>query len=216
MLLVKARALKVSITELLTAVLIYVYADLQKESSTRLERPIKITVPVNLRTFYPSSSLRNFSLFVNPGIEPVFGEFSFEDILEEVHHFMRMNLKEKYLNAVMCKNLSSERSLVIRLMPLFIKNIALRVAYRRYGDDKITTTLSNLGVVKVPPEMADYINEFGFILGRSKYNNTCVAAASFGKTLCISFSRAIEETDVERGFFTFLIKLGIPVKIESN
>ena len=41
-------------------------------------------------------------------------------------------------------------------------------------------------------------------------------AASYGDTLYLNFTRTIAETTVEREFFTSLVKLGIPVKVESN
>lgn len=140
-----ARERHVTLTEFLVAVTILALSECQKRSSRRVERPVKVSVPINLRKYYPSKTMRNFSSFVNPGIEPRYGEFSFEEILEEVHHFMCMNVKEKYLNAIMCKNLSSEMNPALRAVPLFLKNIALNIAFRKYGDNVISATLSNLG-----------------------------------------------------------------------
>lgn len=212
----KAKEYKVSITEFLTAVLIYSYEECQKESSSRVELPVKVSVPVNMRKYYPSKTLRNFSLFVNPGIEPKYGEYSFEEIVEEVHHFIRTNVKEKYLNAIMCKNLSSESNLVLRLVPLFVKNISLSMAFRLFGESRFSTTFSNLGIVRVPKEMEPFVERFDFLLGRQRYNDNVATMVTFGDTADISFTRKIKETEIERRFFTFLVRQGLHVKLESN
>ena len=214
--LTKAKENKVSLTEFIVSVMILALAQCQKHSEERIERPVKVSVPINMRRFYPSKTMRNFSLYVNPGIEPRYGEFTFEDILEEVHHFMRMNIKEKYLNAVMCKNLSTELNPVLRVVPLFVKNIAMTIGFKLYGDSLVSSTLSNLGQIQVPKEMENEIERFDFMLGRLSNSTPTCTAISYGDTLNITWTSGLVEKDVERGFFTALVKMGIPVKIESN
>ena len=136
--------------------------------------------------------------------------------MEEVHHFIRTNVKEKYLNAIMCKNLSSESNLVLRLVPLFVKNISLSMAFRLFGESRFSTTFSNLGIVRVPKEMEPFVERFDFLLGRQRYNDNVATMVTFGDTADISFTRKIKETEIERRFFTFLVRQGLHVKLESN
>lgn len=212
----KSRSYGVSLTEFVTSIMVKAFMDCQFESKKRVLRPIKVSVPINLRNIYPSATFRNFALYVNPGIEPRYGDFTLEEIMEEIHHFMRMNNKEKYLNAIMCKNLSDEYNPFLRATPLFIKNPAMFLAFKRYGETLVSSTFSNLGAVKVPNIMADYIERFEFMLGRFMAGMPSAAAASFQDVLCITWTSGKVEKDVERRFFTTLIKLGIHVKIESN
>ncbi len=212
----KSREMGVTLTEFLTAAMIYALNECQKNAPGGRSRPVKISVPVNLRQFYPSKTLRNFSLWVTPGIEPKYGTYTFEEIVSEVHHFIKMNLKEKYLNAMLCKNLASEMNPMLRATPLFLKKIALIIAYDLYGESRFSGTFSNMGVVRVPAEMEPHIERFDFILGRSKNASTDAAGVSFGGNLYLNFSSALHEHDYEREFFTLLIRQGIPVKIESN
>ena len=214
--LAKAKGYGVSLTEFLVSVMIFSLAECQKHSSARVELPVKVSVPVNMRKYYPSKTLRNFALYVNPGIEPRYGEFTLEEIMEEVHHFMRMNLKEKYLNAMMCKNLSSELNPVLRVVPLFVKNVAMSLAFKKYGDSLVSSTLSNLGPVKVPEVMEEYIEHFDFMLGRFITSIPNATAVSYRNTLRFTWTSGMEEKEVERGFFTTLIRLGLPVRVESN
>lgn len=211
-----AKSYGATVTEFITALMIYSFMQCQSKSKTHVERPVKISVPINLRKIYPSKTLRNFALYINPGIEPRYGEFSLEEIIDDVHHFMKMNNKEKYLNAIICKNLADEMNPFTRIVPLFIKNIVMRIAFNMYGENLVSSTFSNLGIVRVPDEMSEYIERFEFVFGRFKRGMPSAAAASFKDTLCIGWSSGFAEKDVERIFFTELVKMGVHVKIESN
>lgn len=139
-----SKSYKVTVTEFITALMIYSFMQCQSESKCYVEKPVKISVPINLRKIYPSKTLRNFALYINPGIEPRYGEFTLEEIIEDVHHFMRMNNKEKYLNAIMCKNLSDEMNPITRVVPLFIKNVVMRIAFNMYGENLVSSTFQIL------------------------------------------------------------------------
>jgi hypothetical protein len=102
------------------------------------------------------------------------------------------------------------------MLPLFVKNQAINVGYKLAGPAIYTSVLSNLGVVDVPPEMAAHVETFDFLLGPSRVANVDCAVLGYNGKLKINFTRVIEEPVVERGFFTFLVKQGIPVKVESN
>lgn len=78
----KAAGLGVTVNEYLTGALCYAFYLLQKQEAPRRPKPVKISVPINMRRFYPSQTLRNFALFVNPGIEPEYGDYSFEEIVQ--------------------------------------------------------------------------------------------------------------------------------------
>ncbi len=214
----KAREKGVSLTEYLTAALILSIDALQRRSTlrTHLLKPVKICVPVNLRQVFPSRTLRNFSNYVNPGIDPRLGEYTFDETLNIVHHFMAMEVTKKLLNVKITTNVRTEQNAFLRAMPLFIKNAAMRVAYSQVGDAITSTSLSNLGVTNLPPEMAQYVKRMDFILGPLSDNRVCAAALTYNGRLRLSFTRTIREPALEREFFTRLVKLGIPVKVESN
>lgn len=210
----KAKQFNATITEYLTAVLVWSLYLHQKEHSKK-EVAIKVTIPINLRNHYPSKTLRNFSLFINPGIEPKYGDWDFDEIVSDVQHFLRLNNKEKFLNANMSANLGDEINPFIRAVPLFLKTPVLHM-YFVSGEDKYSSTISNLGEFKMPEEMKPYIERADFILGRPYIMPTNCAVASFNGIMSISFGRSIKEKDCERVFFNTLVKMGIPVKIESN
>ena len=64
-----------AVTELLCAAMMQAIADLQAEKVPRRSRrkPVKVLLPVNLRTLFPSRSLRNFASYITPEIDPARG-----------------------------------------------------------------------------------------------------------------------------------------------
>ncbi|MDD6799973.1 MAG: alcohol acetyltransferase [Firmicutes bacterium] len=214
----KAKEYNATITEYLLAHLVMSIAEIQKREPGRRKRkqPVKVCVPVNLRKFYPTKTLRNFASFVNIGISSEYGEYTFEEAVKSIHHQMGLETSEKHINARMSGNVSSEKSILIRVLPLFLKDTALKIAYALNGDRTSSTTLSNLGMVAVPEEMKPYVKKFDFLIGPLKTNHVVCACASYNGTLYFNITRNTVEPEVERLFLTSLVKNGIHVKVESN
>lgn len=211
-----AKARHVTVTELLTAALVYALHHVQRTLDPKTHKEIKVSVPVNMRSFYPSQTLRNFSLFVNVGIDPRFGEFSFEETLHQVHHSLRREVTPKNLNSLMAVNVTSERNPVLRVVPLFVKKVSLILAFGMLGERQFTSTLSNLGLVKLPEAMNPFVERFDMVLGPPRTNRIVSTVMTFNDVMTINFTRDMMESYVERLFFKQLVAMGIPVKIESN
>ncbi len=206
----------VSITEYLTGVYLYVLHGIQISEHRLRSLPVKVQVPVNLRRFHPSETLRNFSSYVNVGIDPTHGDYTLEEVLSLVHHFMRYEVTDKHLRSRVAVNIRTERNPLVRIMPLLLKNRVISLGYKLSGPAIFTSVLTNLGVVDVPPEMAAHVEMFDFNLGPSEITNTNCAVLGYNGQLRINFARVIEEPTVEHAFFTHFVRQGIPVKVESN
>ncbi len=211
-----AREHKVSITEFLVSVYLYQIYRIQQQGGFRIDDPVSISVPIDMRRFFPSQTLRNFFLFAIPGIEPAFGEYTFPEVLQAVHHFMRFTINEKYLNALMAANLGPENNRLLSLFPLPIKNLVMRLVYRMTGEASFSAIFSNLGVHHLPADMADWVDRIEVLLGPSRCNPVNCGLITTGNNVVISLTSTILETDFQRAFFRHLIKLGVPVRIESN
>ncbi len=213
-----AKARGCSITVLLVSLLVLSIQDIQSNevSHSRRLKPVKVSVPVNLRKFYPTKTLRNFSSYINVGIDSSLGEHTLDEIINQVRHTMGREITEKNLNARFSANVKAEKNAAIRAMPLPVKVPVMKAVHLLQGDRYCSTTLSNLGDIELPKEMAKWVTRIDFMLGASKGNAQSCACISYAGNLYFTCTRVIEETDLERNFFTSLIKLGIPVKIESN
>ncbi len=189
---------------------------LTEKSRRRRKLPVKVCTPVNLRQFFPSATLRNFSAFANPGIDTRLGEYTFEETLRQMQHQMGAQLNAKEYGAWMASNVNAERNPLVRAVPLPLKKQILRAAHRLQGDRFSSVTLSNLGLLRLPEELATFVDRVDFFLGRAVGKRSQAGCVSYNGRTFIDFSRNFAELDIERRFFTQLVRMGIPVKVESN
>lgn len=150
-----AHSFGVSVTEFLCAAMLKAVLNLQAEKvpHRRFRKPVKILVPVNLRGLFPSRTLRNFALFVTPEVDSRLGDYTFPELCGIVHHRMGTESTAKQMSAKIATNVSSEQVLLLKIMPLFIKNLAMKAAFDAVGERKSCLCLSNLGNVRLPESM---------------------------------------------------------------
>lgn len=211
-----AKKYNASITEYLNAVLLYALLQKQSHDFHLKLRPVRIAMPVNLRRFFPSKTLRNFITMVYPSIDPRLGEYTFEEIVTQIHHYMRYYINEKFLRGDITTNAATQRNPIIRIVPLFIKDLVVRTFYTKVQDKNSSAGLTNMGALYVPESMKPYIERFDIYMGQPFSSRTNCAIISFEDILTINFASSIVEADVERYFFRRLVQDGIHVKIESN
>lgn len=213
-----ARRYHATVTEFLVAALILSVDPIQRSQifSEKKLKPVKICVPVNLRKYYGSNTMRNFASYINPGIEPRYGEYDFAETVRLVHGQMAVETNEKLLNAKFSTNVLSEQNLFLRIAPWFLKKQAMKLVFKFKGDRQSSTTISNLGAAALPPEMGKYVSRMDFMLGPLSRNRVACACLSYRGRLIINFTRTIRNSAVERNFFTMLVKMGLHVKVESN
>lgn len=86
-------------------------------------------------------------------------------------------------------------------MPLFLKNIAMKLVYDTVGERTNCLNLSNLGDIKVPDAMRRYVTRFDFILGvQATKPNNCGVLSYNGK-LYMNFIRNTVEPVLEFQFY---------------
>ena len=211
-----AKSYQASLTEYLNAVLLYALLQKQKDDHPLHLKPVKIAMPVNLRRFFPSKTLRNFITMIYPGVDPRLGEYSFDEIVSQVHHYIRYYINEKFLRGDITTNAHTQRNPLIRITPLLIKDYVVKQFYSRIQDKSSSAGLTNMGAIRVPENMEPYIDRMDIYMGQPFSSRTNCAIVSFEDTLTINFASCIVEADVERYFFRKLVQDGIHVKIESN
>ncbi len=208
----------VSLTTFLASVMMLSIANIQNRQGKKRNRrkPVKVLIPVNLRPVFNSKTLRNFALYITPGIDTRMGDYSFEEILKIVHHHMGLENTKKQLASKIATNVQTERMFIVKILPLFIKNFVMKMVFNMVGEIKSSITLSNLGAVNLPNEMMPFVERMDFVLGpQSVCPNNC-GVISYGGKLHVSFLRTIKESTLEKEFFEVLKKLGLNIKIESN
>lgn len=207
-----------TLTVFTSAVMMMALMNLQKEKTPSLKKQkrIKLLIPINLRKLFPSDTLRNFAMYTIPEIDPRLGEYTLEEICEVIQHKMGAEFTEKHMRSVIATNVNDEKNPIVRLIPLPIKNMVMKAIFDSVGERKACLTLSNIGQVKVPDVMSEYIERFDFILGVQAAAPYNCGMLSFGDTIYINFIRNIRDAELERHFFAVLRELGLPVTVESN
>ncbi len=211
-----AKKYNATLTEYLNAVLLYALLEKQNRDRSHRLRPVRIAMPVNLRRFFPSKTLRNFITMVYPFVDPRLGDYTFEEIVEQVHNYMRYYINVKFLRGDITTNAATQRNPLIRVVPLFIKDFVVRTFYTRVQDKNSSAGLTNMGALQVPEDMKPYIERFDIYMGQPFSSRTNCAVISYEDILTVNFASSIVEADVERFFFRRLVKDGIHVTIESN
>lgn len=212
----RAKHYDASITEYLSAVLIKVILEQQMEERPYRPRPVALAVPINLRSFFPTRTLRNFMITVRPYIDPALGEYTFQEIVSQVRHYMRLHVNRQELQAAFTGKVRFARKPLLQIVPVFVKNPVMSLNYRLHGVRPYSCTYTNPGIFTVPETMETHITGIEVILGQATVPRCHCASISYGNTMEITFAGTQKETDTEREFFRFLIREGIPVRIESN
>ena len=214
----KAHGQGVTVTAYLAAVLAEAVRDRQEMDgrSVRRRKPVKITIPVNLRKTFGMDTMRNFALAVNIGFDPKLGEYSHEEICRLMYHQLASEATPQRMAGRVTTNVALQHSMLIRLIPLPLKKACMRIVYALSGESKGCLNLSNMGQIVLPEAMAEYIERFEFVIGvQYSYPNNCSVVSWNGKTY-ISMIRGIQESELERLFFSRLVELGIPVEVEND
>jgi len=213
----KAKEYGATINEFLTATLILaIYNIQQKENHPfRKKQAVKVCIPINLRKHFSSRTLRNFTSYANLGIVPTLGNYTLEETIAIIKHGMALEANKKMLTAKFSTNVASEKNLLMKMVPLYLKDPLMKMYYIMIGDRYNSTTLSNLGLVHLPDEMAKYVDRISFMIGAGLNPVSCTCV-SFGNKLCINITRTIKEPLVEKAFFKMLAGMGIHITLESN
>jgi NRPS condensation-like uncharacterized protein len=213
-----AREKKVSVNTFLTAVLMKAILNLQFDliQNPKKYKPVKVLIPINLRPIFSSRTLRNFALYTIPEIDPRLGDYSLDEIINIVHHKVGTYATKKNMSKMIETNVADERTWALRIIPLFIKNFVMKMVFNSVGEKKSCLSFSNLGEIRVPDEMKQYIDRIDFILGPQAQAPYNCSAYSYRGILNITFSRDIKEAMLENYFFRELQRLGVEVTVQSN
>ena len=204
----------VSINEYLVAAFAYsVYREYLHGMPDK--RPIRVAVPVNLRPYFNSITTKNFFTVVSAEFEPVKESYTFEEVLNLTTASLHQQINKEHLEELFSYNVSNEKLLVARAVPLFLKNIAMRYVYTSAALAN-TSTVTNIGNVKVEEDYQPYIKMFYAFLAMSKGQNIKGTICSYQDTLAFTFSSVLKDTSLQRGFFRKLSEDGLNVEIESN
>jgi len=195
-----ARRYGVTVNTLLTAVMFRSVAQISREGGNPQNRPIRLMVPVNLRRLFPSTTLRNFSYFSLPGVTEEEGLAPMDQLVANVQTQLAKLCAKDVLRAAITTNTSLDKNPLFKLIPLPVKRAILKQANLMLGSKASCMSLTNLGVLSVPPEAAVYVRDIRYMLTprtQSPYNCT---VSTYGNTCGITFSCLNNQAGLETKF----------------
>ncbi len=220
-----AKSYGCTITQLITALYFEAIQDyvlgLEGKAKKKLLGRVAMNVPVDLRQIFPSKTLKNFFITITPEIDLRLGVYTLEELIENVKNYMNLSINKKNISRYISRNVQNEKKFYIKLMPLSIKNLIMPTIYSRFGEKGFTSSISNLGIIKMPDEIKPFINKIEVLPPPSVENKIKLVMLSYGDQMVLSFdsetrARFPVNTEIEKLFFRKLRKKGIPVKLETN
>lgn len=199
---------KVTINELMLSFLFMVLS-----YSISKEGYIKIQVPVNMRKFYKSKTVRNFSLYNNISLKK--SEItSLESVIKKVKNQSQEKLSKNKINEVLVYSNKLVHSL--RFVPLFIKRPIANFIYGFIGDKASTSVLSNLGVVPLPSESLKNIKAADFVLGTTISNKVLFSLITVNDIVTLTVSKFTNNTAVENGLYNIFKENDLILRIHGS
>lgn len=197
----------------LTALLLAFMTEAAHAASDESRGDISIQVPVNMRKFCPSKTLRNFAMYCSvrtPWAEAGEAERLLPDITRQ--------LSERASETAMRGMLASTAEMVRLLgrVPLAVKRPAARIAYGFLGERAFTSTLSNLGAAKLPPEVEAHVEKLDFVLGTGERARAACAMVTLKGLALLSVTKLTDDKTFETRLLSLLEGAGVPVKLSGS
>ena len=179
------------------------------------DMPVRVAVPVNLRPYFDSVTTKNFFVMISAEFRPQNSSYTFEEVLKIVTDSINSQISKEHLEDLFSYSVSNQKNILMRPVPLFIKNLAMKAVYTQSALAN-TTTITNIGNIKVEPEYEPYITGFYSFIPMSKGQPMKGTICSYKDTLVFTFSSILADTMIQRSFFKKLVNDGVEVTIETN
>lgn len=211
----KAKEKELTITEYLAAALIL---GTIRNASKPIEDPVVIAIPVNLRRFFPSKTVRNFTIQSRIDFFPEMRrDWSFDEVCEKVKGQLKKRLTIEELQKILNSFGSLANNGVIKYVPNFIKLPVVRLRQESsHGNN--TTILTNTGDSELSPILKGEVLRADGVNGdTSGYGliTTCSALSCNGIfNLC--FSACTHNVNWTKECVRILSEQGLRIRIEST
>lgn len=210
-LLEEARGYGVSLTIYLTA--LFMEATRLSATDFKGNETIAVSVPINLRQFFPSHSARNFFSTTRLAYRyQAEKEPSIEEICQELKAQFDPQLSKDNLEKWLKRLIDFEYESIGRFAIRPLKDLILKWINMQ-NNRNLTLAISNLGRVKFSESIDHLIEQIYFqtIAIRPQF-----CAVSHGDVLTITFTSPYVETAIQQRYATMLTDKGIPVTIAVN
>lgn len=201
-----------SITQFLSAAILQSIHLQAEDTLYKYRKPIRLSVPINLRAIYGKQTLRNFSSYFY--VQYTGGTFA--ELIKSVKSQFEQKATREYVQSNINYNTSQQASPVIRAVPLSFKYPVLKAVYHHLGYSQNSASFSNLGVIAAPKEFAEHIARYDVGVGRTFCEPVGVSSVSYNGITAITCSSVIADTQFERHLLKCLTDNGVILALEST
>lgn len=205
----KAHELGITITTLMLTLMFLAH----RSATDTTNGTIQIQVPVDMRKFFDSDTVRNFSMYCSIDI-PAAQVDDFEEVSKEVASQLKQRATFEEMSIMMTTAHKLVRSL--RFIPLAIKSPVAKVIYGFLGDSRFSNTLSNIGNVRMPEELKPYIKGFDFVLGTCVVSRASCSMCSFENTSVFSISKNTKDPSFEERIVELSKQMGLEPSVSET
>ena len=177
------------------------------------KKPLKIFVPVNLRPYFDSVTLRNFSLYIKATYDSERTDWTFENMLELTKEQYKDQLDRNKLQSRISSLVGFEKNPLIRALPLILKQIAFKVGYKILGESISSCSISNLGKVDLPSGFKGKVTDIDFVNAGYGLAMTLV---SLDEHINVILSSPLKDLSIMNHMISFMVKDGLDLVLDTN
>ncbi|MBR2577449.1 MAG: hypothetical protein IKE38_00830, partial [Erysipelotrichaceae bacterium] len=172
-----------------------------------------IQVPVNMRKFNHSKTLRNYSMYFSAAMD--MKELpDFDKLVDEMGRQIKEKGSEKIMNQMM--KATGKIIGMLSAVPLILKNPIVQLVYAYLGSSIIGTVLSNVGAVTMPEEISDDVDHFDFLLVPEKPNRVATTLISYKDRVRFTIASATSDKTFEEEIYKILTSEGLDIITEGS
>lgn len=205
-----AKSYNTTVTVYLTSILIKSIGMTMTRKEKR--KPVIVTIPVNLRKYFKSDTARNFFNTITVQYKFNNDNDNLDNIIKEVSAQFSAKLTKENLDKQMNSLAVLENIFILRLVPVFIKDLVLKYFYKKSRKEQ-TIALSNVGIVDLPDEIKDYVKLFDVF---ASTDCTQICMCSYLDNMTLSFTSHFISPEIQKNFFTELSNNNVDVVINTN
>ena len=180
------------------------------------KKPINLCIPVNLKKYFPTETISNFFAYIVVSLNLKKNKtYSFDCLLDMVNIEFEKKLKLERMIETLSVDAGATNKKIIRIVPLFIKKIAVRIGSLEVKRH-FTMTISNIGKFDISEKYEKYVENFCVMLSPDWAEKLKCGICSYRDNLVVSFGTLLKDTKIQSKFRDILIENNIDFMIEGN
>lgn len=175
-------------------------------------RTVRLSVPVDLRRYFPVQSCRNASSYFLVSVRPT-EVTGFAGLVQLVARQFKEELTAKKLQNLVYTNVKTAQMPAFRLLPLALKKTAVKIGMTHFGENQFTSTLTNLGRLELSGQARTLIADGCFILGEEKTKPLNLAVTTYGDCTHLALSGTYDPAPLLESIANRLLADRVPGRI---